>query len=70
MLHSNSPRQREKRTRLVAQELAQLRLAEVAAALRAGLRGYDSLRLELAPVRVHETAGEGESRVRIDLLRP
>ena len=68
VLRSSSPRQRQKRARLVARDLGLLRLEEVADSLRSGLRGYDSIEIETTPVRVREASIEGPSQVVIEFL--
>ena len=67
ILRSDSPRQRLKRTRTMARELAEQRLEEVARLLRAELHPAEGDRIELAGIRVNEATLDGGSVVKLEL---
>ncbi|GEM_PF-5500469 len=69
VLRSGSPRQRHKRTRNVAREQGELRLAAVLQALELRLRGSDLERIESRRVRIGEPSEHPQSRVHIEFLR-
>lgn len=69
VIRSDSPRQRTKRTRSVAREIAELRLANVAAELERRIDEDEAERVETRAPRFDVVPGEGGGRIVIELRR-
>jgi Domain of Unknown Function (DUF748) len=69
VLRAGSPRQQAKRARTTARELAELRLEEVASAVRRELEGRQPERIEVRSPRSSDARGEAAGRVIVELIR-